>query len=353
MKKSSIFGATAAVTAVLFVGASTAAFAAWIPASYDDVVHGDVESGVDTSNFTIDDSNASTAWETANPQSDTNNSNWDGHGQGQLYDPLTDTSYYYDGESPTTCEENTDGSDFLLRCSPEELMPGVFVHPEVRFFDADNSRRILWVIENRSDTDLDVGFIEQSYSQCDGNGFGETSAGWFGTDLTDEFDATDSSWFVQREEDSQDGQCGVEANAWQSTDTTTPADYTSMQTNLDSQEHSFVFTLPEGETYGLAFFYADFWIDDNNQPFEETVGNDYFDSRAAQFSAATAYADDNWTTWSDSLATGLDGTIDIINWNYDASELAETGFDSTGIALTGVALAAAGTAIAVRRRVRA
>jgi LPXTG-motif cell wall-anchored protein len=222
----------------------------------------------------------------------------------------------------------------------------------VRFFDADNSRRVLWVIENRSDADIDVEFFETSFSQCDGSGFGETSAGWFGTVLPDE-DVTDSSWFVQREEDSEYGQCGVEAKAWQSTDTTTAAEFTTFATDLDRHEHNFAFTLPEGETYGLAFFYADFWVDDNNESFEESAGNAYFDSRAAQFSAATAYADDNWTTWSDSLATGLDGTIDIINWNYDAPELAETGFDSSGIALTGVVLAAAGTAIVVRRRVRA
>jgi hypothetical protein len=353
MKKSHIFGTTAAVTAVLVAGASTAAFAAWEAATFESFSYGDVIGSAGVDDFYLGDTAPTSAWFTAHPQDETDNANWDGHGKFAVYNPVTDEDIRYNGFDPTTCEEDRSGADYLLRCSAEELIPGVFVHPEVRFFAADNSQRILWVLENRTSAAIDILALEFAGSECDGDSFGEVSEGWSGENFTGE-DITDSNWLVQREEDNGYDECGIEANAWQSTDAVVAAgEESGLLADLNEQSHAFEWSLPAGETHALAFFYADFWIDDEDSEFEETVGNPYFDSRAAQFASATAYADVNWGTWSDSLALGLDGTIDIPNWNYDAPELADTGVDASGVALAGAMLAAAGTAIVVRRRVRA
>lgn len=342
--------------AAIAVSAMVATPALATPVAYDgnDFEFGDVaEYAPSNTNFYLGDTTPTNAWETEFPQDDAYNANWDNHGALFVYDVDSDSDIYYDGvDLTTTCSQDTDGDDFLLSCDDEELISGLLVHPEYRTFGALNSERLTWIFTNDSDAEITVDASTEAWSECDADGYAEFSNGWTGEETVDNADINESNWMVQREEDSTDDECGVEAFTWQSGDGEVVAD-SQLNSNLDGITNTFTLTIPAGATQALVFFYGNAWIDDQNIGVTDHAdpADPYVAGRQAAFDSAISVIEENFSELTEENMVGLDADLNVVNWV--APELAETGVDASGLALGAVALLVVGGAIAIRRRARA
>lgn len=349
-----------AVFAALAITAVVATPAMATPVAYDGSTYqyGDSKGyGFSSDDFVIDDSSASDAWNTAHPTYNSRTGgNWDGHGNLYVYDTENDQNVYFDGSNlDVQCTQDTDGSDYLFSCLDEELLPGLFVHPEYRALASTSSERLVWVFYNESNSEITFDASTYTTSECDSNGFAELSNGWSGEQVSDNVDVNASNWMVQREDDTRSAECAIETIAWQSAGAAVTSEST-LNSDLDGLRNTFTLTIPAGGTQALMFFYASGWIDDQDEDSLDLSDptHPYVAGRQAAFDAQLALVDSDMSALTDANTVGLDADLDIVNWEPAASEnLAATGVDASGIALGALALLAVGGAVIIRRRARA
>lgn len=163
------------VAAAISLGLAAPAHAAWV--SYDADVFlsfGDAKTiGINnsTSSFYLRDTEMNDAWALAHPQDDTDNDNWDGHAYMAVdlsnYSSFAAIEYTYPIDAETNCQQDMDGDDILVQCDEFEILPGIIAHPQVRYFDENNTERIVWYYENTTGTDVEIAVRERANSECD------------------------------------------------------------------------------------------------------------------------------------------------------------------------------------------
>lgn len=344
---------TLGVAAALTLGAVSPAHAAWTAYS-EPFIYGDVQTnGINSGNFSVKDSEMNSTWATAHPQDDTDNDNWDGHAY--LY--VEGSPYEFAVNPATNCLQDTDGGDILVKCDEDEVLSGLFAHPEIRYFGDENTERYVWYFRNSTGSSMEITVRDQANSECDGNAFAKVSNGTSGVSSSGGVDFSDARWLAQRSKDDRGGDCGVELNAWVSADADIDVANT-LATNYDGQNHDLTLTIPAGETRALVFFYVNFWVDDLNTPFVSgDVTDEQYLDRLRVFDDALEFADDNFTRWVSWLGTGMTDAelAQVANWviptESDEEGLAPTGgTDNVGIAVGLIALVAAFAGAAIRRR---
>jgi hypothetical protein len=356
--------ASIGVAAAISLGLAAPAHAAWVSyESEESLTFGDTKTdGLDTSTFYLKDANMSDAWLLAHPQSSTYNSNWDGHAYMAVdfsdYSSFAAIEYTYPDGVETNCVQDMSGDDILIQCDELEILPGVIAHPQVRYFDEHNTERIVWYYENTTGSDVEIVVRERANSECDGSGVAQASNGDVGAAFSTDINFMTARWFVQRVRDTSGGNCGVELNAWKSQDADIEVTNT-LAMNYDGQAHEFIVPIPSGQTVALAFFYSNFWIDDQNTPF---VSGDVTDiqylERLRVFDNAVEFADDNYTRWTSWMGEGLtsEEKAQVINWvtaePTSTEGLANTGSTDLTIPLAALVGATLFGALALRNRRR-
>lgn len=338
--------------------------AAATPARADAYFGNDFEVGnveyrdFDYNPFAIADFRYSEAWMTANPQNDEDFGNaWDAVGF------LTvDGTPFTTGENAftTECDKVEDGVDVVITC-PSETLSGLEIHPEMRFFDAEQMSRIVWVFENNSGADITVPVVVGFDSDCNGDGYMTTSGGNNGSDPTT-WDMDASTWSVQRgvtNEFFENEKCAIEVAAWQGPQASVLASTTleaSAGEMLRHQDMAYDLTVKAGQTVGLAYFFGVVWVSDGNEN-ADTENSVYTVNRAAAFTAAVSAAGTTFGSWSETLSKGLDADLFVANWESESqSALPNTGVDAGVVvfAATGaVAVALVGLGLMAARRRRA
>ena len=358
MKKSTVSALSLGVVASLAF--ATPAFAT--PYDGSDFDLGNVHYwGLNGNEFSVNDTWASDAWMTANPQYQFNidpeyqyyNTNWDGVGFLNIT-VGSDLLSYIGG---VDCDKTDEGSDVVVVC-PVETINGFDVHPEIRYYDSQMMSRIVWIIENKSGADITATVASGFSSECDGSGFMETSDGDSGSDATG-WDLNASNWSVQR--GTEDGgfveRCGIETAAWAGPEATVDVT-TELSSDLDGQDMSYDITLKAGKKIAFAYFFGNMWTSDENAD-PNDAGSPYQINRAANFDTAVTAAGTMFGSWSSTLSTGIASDLYVANWMAEPpATLANTGVDAAeaGMLAGGAALAAlagVGVMVAVRRRAQA
>jgi LPXTG-motif cell wall-anchored protein len=321
--------------------------------------------GVTYDDFYVNDTYPSSAWLTANPQFGYNpndeewagqNANWDGVG----YLAVDDVDFG-SGVNDVNCDKVDDGADVVVTC-PVEILSGLSIHPEIRYYDTEMMSRIVWFFENTSSADITVAVNTDFESECDGDGFMTTSAGDTGTDWTS-WDMDASTWSVQQgvwvPADNENEVCGIETAAWQGPDAIVKAS-TTVDTDpdslLDGQDMDYDLTVKAGQTIALAYFFGNAWVSDGGVD-PDTSDSIYTVNRTAAFNAAVTAAGTTFGSWNDTLSKGLSSDLFVANWQ-GAPALANTGVDAGAVsfAATGaaaVALLGLGLMVVRRRRAQA
>lgn len=361
MKNKVILGVGAGVLAASLVAAPALA------ATYngDGIVHGDTRySGFEFDNFEIADNTSSLAWDTANPQASYGNdygmnTNWDGRGDGAIIPDGGDPVYYsgLDGsDNDMVCELTDVSGDSVIVC-PTEVVEGVTMYPQVTFYGDQSLSRVVWVLTNNTASPIETEFFTKTQSECDGNGYMQTSSGQTGEDASS-WDMTQDTWTVQRGINYQDGDwetevCGIETTAWQLASAPVVASDNVLEADFNEQELTFPVSLAPGATMGLAFYYYDAWASDGNVDVEGVENPaPYTANRQAAFDASLAYAAATFGTFSDVAQRHLPEGVSIVNWGPKAA-LPDTGASTAqlwGFGALAAGLLAAGSALIVRAR---
>jgi hypothetical protein len=361
MKNKLLIGVGAGVLAATLTAAPALA------ATYtgNEIVKGDlVLAGFYFDEFYLDDDSASTAWSVANPQASNGggtgqNINWDGRGGGSIVSALGGSEDYLgldESGDDMVCELTDVSGDSVIVC-PTEVVNGVTMYPQVTVYGDQMLTRVVWVLTNNTTAAIDTEFFTDTFSECDGNGYMQTSSGQTGEDAT-AWDMTENSWTVQRgvtfdDEGWESELCGVETTAWQLGSAPVVASENVLVTNLDGQDLMFPVALAPGETMGLAFYYYDAWASDGNVDVDglETPVP-YTANRQAAFDASVTYAGATFGTFSDVAKRNLPAGVWIANWG-PKPDLPDTGASTAqlwGFGALAAGLLAAGSALMVRAR---
>jgi len=335
-----------------------------------EIVLGDrLFAGFDFDEFDLGDDDASTAWSVANPQGSNEgsdyglNTNWDDHGAGAIADALGDPIYYVGQDEfgdDMVCELTDVSGDSVIVC-PTEVVEGVTMYPHVTLYGDQMLHRIVWVLTNNTTATIETEFSTVTESECDGDGFMQTSSGQTGEDAT-AWDMTQNSWTVQRGVTFDDGSwdtesCGVETTAWQLGSAPVVASESTLDEDLDGQFVAFPVSLAPGETMGLAFYFYDTWASDGDvdvDGLENPVP--YTANRQAAFDVSLAYAAATFGTFSDVAKRHLPEGVTIANWGPTETagpDLPDTGAGTAqlwGFGALAAGLLAAGSVLMVRAR---
>jgi hypothetical protein len=320
--------------------------------------------GFNFGDFSLDDTFASTAWSTANPQASYGNTygmnaNWDSRGYGAIIPDAGEPVYYTgkDGsDNDVVCELTEVAGDSVIVC-PTAVVEGVTMYPQVTLYGDQSLSRIVWVLTNNTAAPIETEFFTTTESECDGNGYMQTSSGQTGEDAAS-WDMTQDTWTVQRGINYQDGDfetetCGIETTAWQLSGAPVVASENDLDSSLDGQDITFPVVLAPGETVGLAFYYFDAWASDGNVDVEDVENPaPYTANRQAAFDASLAYAAATFGTFSDVAQRHLPEGVSIVNWGPKAA-LPDTGASTAqlwGFGALAAGLLAAGSALIVRAR---
>jgi LPXTG-motif cell wall-anchored protein len=362
MKKRLLIGVGAGVVAASLL--ATPAFAASYTGGV--ITSGNMAfQGFDYDAFNVGDSEASTAWSTANPQQSGEdpeglNRNWDGRGYGSILPVEPGDAVYYSGldssDADVVCELTDVAGDSVIVC-PTEVVEGITMYPHVTIYGDQMLTRVVWVLTNNTSAAIDRDFATEIYSECDENGFMETSAGDEGSDATG-WDMTASTWSVQRGTPYDDDGwyqeiCGIETAAWQLSGAPVVASENTLDSTLDGQDITFPVVLAPGETMAFAFYFYDAWASDGNVDTDDSIElpTPYTANRQAAFEASVTYAGATFGTFSDVLKRNLPEGVWIANW--EPKSLPDTGASATqlwGFGALAAGLLAAGAALVWRAR---